>query len=361
MKRFLAIFLGLTILFSFPLAAEAASVGKVTGVKISATTSNSVSLKWKKVKKASGYQIYYSTKKNKGFKKVKTVKKGSTVKAKITKLSASKTYYFKIRAYRGKANGKLSKVISAKTKAKPANTPIIPIYAGKTYYYDLNRDGKNDTITVKRISDYGNPSGATAVRDIYVNGSKAIRASGYKDVNLWIYTLNKQSVVISQAVAGTGGTEVSYYYYNSGKYTQTSLSLDNHPFYFQNITYSGNNFVVIYTPKYNWYSTFDSMKSFGSEWPFEVIQNYSLVSGKFNKVTEYPTVRGKTQYVANSSFTTSKSVSNPMKNDGVKVNKGAAVTLLNVYYDGEFYYFRIKSGNSYGWFKGSSSITLTAK
>ena len=65
----------------------------------------SVQLSWKKVSGASGYEVYRSLKKKSGFKKVTTIKKGTTVKYKNKKLKKKKTYYYKVRAYRT-VNGK---------------------------------------------------------------------------------------------------------------------------------------------------------------------------------------------------------------------------------------------------------------
>ena len=56
---------------------------------------NQAKLTWKKIKNATGYEVYQSMKKNSGYKKV-TYKAG--------KLKKKKTYYFKIRTYR-KAGG----------------------------------------------------------------------------------------------------------------------------------------------------------------------------------------------------------------------------------------------------------------
>ncbi len=75
----------------------------------------SVKLTWKKVSGANGYVIYRSTKKNKGFKKIKTITKAKTVKYTNKKLKKGKTYYFKIRAYKT-VNGK--KVYSKYTSVK---------------------------------------------------------------------------------------------------------------------------------------------------------------------------------------------------------------------------------------------------
>lgn len=56
-------------------------------------------LKWNRVKGASGYRIYRSTKKKSGYKLVKTISKGSTVSWKNKNLKKKKTYYYKIRAF----------------------------------------------------------------------------------------------------------------------------------------------------------------------------------------------------------------------------------------------------------------------
>ena len=60
---------------------------------------------WKKVAKASGYQIRYSTKKSMKSAKAVSIKKGSTTSKRIKGLKSGKTYYFQLRAYT-KSNGK---------------------------------------------------------------------------------------------------------------------------------------------------------------------------------------------------------------------------------------------------------------
>jgi len=72
----------------------------------------SATVKYGKVKGADGYEIYRSTRKNKGFKKIKTTAKTSY---KNSKLKSKKTYYYKVRAYR-KVDGK--KVYSSFSKVK---------------------------------------------------------------------------------------------------------------------------------------------------------------------------------------------------------------------------------------------------
>lgn len=89
-----------------------------TTVKLTAGKKK-ITVKWKKVSGASGYQIYRSLKKTKGFKKIKTITKGSTVKYTNKKLKKGKRYYYKVRAYR-KVSGK--KVYSSYSAVKYKKT-----------------------------------------------------------------------------------------------------------------------------------------------------------------------------------------------------------------------------------------------
>lgn len=64
------------------------------------STSKKAKLKWSKPVGVSGYEIYMSTNKSKGYTKVKTVNKAKTTTYTKTKLKSKKTYYFKVRTYR---------------------------------------------------------------------------------------------------------------------------------------------------------------------------------------------------------------------------------------------------------------------
>lgn len=96
-------------------AATAPAKTNITSLKFSG---GKVTLKWKNISGESGYQVYYSTKKNSGYKLLATTKANT---AKVTKkLASGKTYYFKVRAYKtvsGKTvYGEFSAVKSVKTK-----------------------------------------------------------------------------------------------------------------------------------------------------------------------------------------------------------------------------------------------------
>lgn len=72
---------------------------KVNGVAFKAKSGTKGTLTWKKVPNADGYQIYYSTKKNKNGSLLKTIKKGTTTKYTKIKYKKGKTGYYKVRAF----------------------------------------------------------------------------------------------------------------------------------------------------------------------------------------------------------------------------------------------------------------------
>lgn len=74
------------------------ALSKQSGFKVKAGK-RSFTASWKKVSGASGYTVYYSTKKTSGFKS-KTVKGNSKVKYTVKSLKKGRTYYVKSRAYR---------------------------------------------------------------------------------------------------------------------------------------------------------------------------------------------------------------------------------------------------------------------
>ena len=82
-------------------AAVSAKTLKKTSIKAAqATGSTSVKLEWKAVDGASGYQIYRSTSKSKGYKKIGQVKGKNKKVYEDKSLEAGKTYYYQVRAYK---------------------------------------------------------------------------------------------------------------------------------------------------------------------------------------------------------------------------------------------------------------------
>lgn len=79
-------------------------LGKSKIIKVSSNKQKRITIPWKKVSKADGYQIYRAASKKGKYKKIKTVK--ASVKKYTDKVSSGKTYYYKIRAYK-KSGGKV--------------------------------------------------------------------------------------------------------------------------------------------------------------------------------------------------------------------------------------------------------------
>ena len=98
------------------------NVPKVSKVSVTSVKAGSqkLSLQWKKVKGADGYEIYISNKKDGTYKKKVTIKSGNAVKGSVAGLTSGKTYYVKVRAYKSidgvKVYGAYSSIQSKKVK-----------------------------------------------------------------------------------------------------------------------------------------------------------------------------------------------------------------------------------------------------
>ena len=122
--------------------------------------SGKITVSWSKVSGASGYKVYQSKSKNKGYKCVaKTTKRSYTTK----KLTKNKTYYFKVQPYKSykgkeinptaKPKVKSQKVISSNSGSSSGHGPAVGKYSGgggSTSYTDgkgnyWNENGKTWT------------------------------------------------------------------------------------------------------------------------------------------------------------------------------------------------------------------------
>lgn len=81
-------------------------------LKVTSTKKGVASVSWSDVSGEKGYVLYYSTSKDKGFKKVSTYK-SNTLSAEKAKLTSGKTYYFKVRAYKSTEDGNVYSAYSA--------------------------------------------------------------------------------------------------------------------------------------------------------------------------------------------------------------------------------------------------------
>ena len=97
---------------------------KVKLSSVTASSSTSIKIKWKKVSGADGYVIYQKAGSG-SYKKIKTITSGKTTSYTNKKLSANKKYTYKIKAYKivgsKKIYGSYSSAKSVKTKSSQTN------------------------------------------------------------------------------------------------------------------------------------------------------------------------------------------------------------------------------------------------
>ena len=173
---------------------------KVSSLKETSASTTSISLSWKKAKNCTGYEVYTSTKKGSGFKKVKTISKNSTVtytmkKASGKKLAANKSYYVKVRAINKSGGtvkyGKYSSVLKVYTSPEKTSSFKCTDYdstsisvewkkvTGATGYYvvvyDSEEDEADEAVTKDLSADFN---------DLSEGETYTVTVSAYKQVKV---------------------------------------------------------------------------------------------------------------------------------------------------------------------------------
>lgn len=97
---------------------KVATATKAPAIKSITAGKNSAVISWKKVKGATGYEIYMAAGKNSTYKKVAALKQASVTKYTKKKLVSGKTYYFKIRTYKTVGGTKIYSSYSKKKSVK---------------------------------------------------------------------------------------------------------------------------------------------------------------------------------------------------------------------------------------------------
>lgn len=158
-----------------------------TGFKATSAGYNSIRLSWKKVGGAYGYVIYRSTSKNGGYKAIATIKKGKITSYTNKKLSAGKTYYYKLRPFKTVKNKRQYMSYSAVVSARP-----VP---GRVNFTKATAGTRKAVLRWKKVS------GASGYQ-IYRSTSKN---SGYK----WVSTVSSRRASYTNSKLKKGQT---YYY-----------------------------------------------------------------------------------------------------------------------------------------------------
>ena len=120
---------------------------KTTITTAKSVANTTIRLSWNKVANASGYVIYRSTKKDSGYEKIATITSGSTTTYDNKKVSAGKTYYYKIKV-RATAGGQnayssYSAVKSAKTVKSTSISSVKSVGSTKLKVTWSARSGAN--------------------------------------------------------------------------------------------------------------------------------------------------------------------------------------------------------------------------
>ena len=256
-------------------------------------TDSTVKFSWYKTN-ATGYEIYRSTKKTKGFKKIKTITKNKTITYKDKKLKANTKYYYKIRTYKTVKGKKIYSKYSDPIMFKTA--PAAPKVKVSTKEYD--------SLKVKVSESKG------------AKYYEIVRGTSKKEVKTYIDSINAAGTYVDEGLE-LGKT---YYYkvracnsdYDCGSYSKVmsaKVSLKK-PTVNVNKLGSGNLDVSVTTvngaDKYEVYKSNNAKKGFKLLSTVENGNNTFLDTGKvgktyYYKARAYKVVNGKKIYSSYSS------------------------------------------------------------
>lgn len=102
-------------------------------------SASQATVSWVKIYGATGYSVYRSTEENGTYSFFKAISSGSTVSFKDTSLTATKTYYYKVRAYRAMGSDKMFGEYSRAGVAKGATAPATPKITARSVGYTSAR------------------------------------------------------------------------------------------------------------------------------------------------------------------------------------------------------------------------------
>ena len=306
---FIILFLALIPNFS---KAAKVSVKKVSKIWVSSTTSSKIKVKWKKVKKVTGYKVYVY---NYSKKKYELYATTSNTNIKVKKLKSAQKYKFRVRAYKKKSGknyyGSYSSSVTAATapdqveklratdqtnnsiflkwdKVKRATGYKVYVYNNSTGKYDYKQSSSKNSIKLTGMND----------------GKKyKIRVRAYKKLNNKKY-YGSYSQVIEAKTIPSKVTGVKEYDYSLNSVNITWDKISNQSTY------------RVY--KYN-----SSKKSF--EYQGETKNNYFKVTGLNPasnyklKVRAYVKINGEKKYGPYSNIIDVGTC--PNKTTGLKIGK----------------------------------------
>lgn len=169
LKKTITIIFMLALIAGTVQTAQAASAPAQVNLTVKQTASKTVTLTWKKVSGADGYEIYRRTGTSGSYTKIKTITSGSTLTYKNTGLSIGKKYYYKVRAYDKQGSKTVrGKYSSSKSAAVTNYKPVITVSLPET----ISKTDKTIKITIKSSTKNDNCyfDGAFALEDLSSGG-----------------------------------------------------------------------------------------------------------------------------------------------------------------------------------------------
>lgn len=229
---------------------------------------------------------------------------------------------------------------------------LISLKVGKTYSsYDVTSDGKKDRIKIKQTKTYMDDM-ETEYR-IRINNTDTVIATGYKGVDVMIYSYGKKSTLIYESIAGTAASSVMLLNYSGGKFRKKEVFW---PGGWSSYSVAGNNSLIIKSyPKGAWWcKSLEKLKD-NSFVPFEVESRYVFKGYKLVKKTGFKNVSGTQKYKVKKNIKTGKTLKTATKKNGFSLKRNSVFILKQVVYRKNTYYYKIKYKNKTGWIKDSYS------
>ena len=181
---------------SATLQAKTKSFGAITGLKMVASTENSIRISWNCVNDVEGYEVFRSTSEDGKYVKVKTITDNSITSTASPNLESSTTYYYKVRSYKTiDGNKQYGDFSIAKAYTKPSvvnNLKLIDITTKGIEIgwdevkgadgYEVFRSKGNDYIKVGTTSNLKYISSNITKGDVYTYKVKAYKLIGKSKV-----------------------------------------------------------------------------------------------------------------------------------------------------------------------------------
>ncbi|MBQ6380866.1 MAG: fibronectin type III domain-containing protein [Clostridia bacterium] len=347
MKRIAAALLCIILLagFALPLGAGARvapqSIGKVSGLKATATTATAVKIVWNSVKGASGYQVCLSLSKTSGYKKVLTLSGAGTTAAVVKNLKPSTRYYLAVRAFKGSTAGKFSITAATTKKAKAgiATKTNVELVRGRVYtQFDFTGNGQADAF---KIAQYA----ATGDSTIYMNGKKIQVIEFYGKAHLYyVIAPTPKLCFLVHRIAYSGGCYDELYRYKGGKFQKVKDFVGEYALCYVDkyvVSPTAVN-VVISSGKYQ-------RDIFGYEDRAQFYLRYAVSGGTLVLKSRLAPAYGQNIYYANREFQIIGSDDNPWVSYGSRVEVTHLYLANNSRYSGYETRYYVQTDDGSGW------------